>query len=318
MHMLTTLALGAALTLSANPVTAQRPALDIVDTAIAADDFSTLVTALTEAGLVDALKGPGPFTVFAPTDEAFRNLPAGALNSLLRPANADQLGAVLTYHVVAGKFLAEDVVKLSAAPTLNGQQVDILVEDRKVFVDGAQVLTTDILASNGVIHVINAVILPSTKDLAATARDAGTFGTLLAAAEAAGLVGALKGDDELTILAPTDEAFAALPDGTVARLLQPENQAQLAEILSYHVIPGRVFAAQALADGSFETLQGDTVAFALRGGKPVVAGAQIVVTDIDATNGVIHVIDSVLMPPAKTSEASMASGRCSSSPVASW
>ena len=131
---------------------------DIVDTAVAAGDFSTLVTAVKAAGLVETLKGEGPFTVFAPTDAAFAKVPTDTLNALL--ADKAALANVLTYHVVAGNVMAADVVKLTSAVTVQGQAVSIVVKDGKVFVDGAQVVATDIKASNGVIHVIDAVILP--------------------------------------------------------------------------------------------------------------------------------------------------------------
>ena len=136
-----------------------QPKLDIVDTAVA-NHFNTLATALTAADLVDTLKGPGPFTVFAPTDEAFAKLPKGTLDTLLKPENKEQLVSILTYHVVAGKVMAADVVNLSSAETVNGQQVDIQVVDGKVMIDGAEVVSADIETSNGVIHVINKVILP--------------------------------------------------------------------------------------------------------------------------------------------------------------
>ena len=131
---------------------------DIVDTAVAAGDFNTLVTAMKAAGLVETLKGEGPFTVFAPTDAAFAKVPTGTLNALL--ADKAALANVLTYHVVAGNVMAADVVKLTSAVTVQGQAVSIEVKDGKVYVDGAQVVATDIKASNGVIHVIDAVILP--------------------------------------------------------------------------------------------------------------------------------------------------------------
>ena len=131
---------------------------DIVDTAVAAGDFNTLVTAVKAAGLVETLKGEGPFTVFAPTDAAFAKVPTDTLNALL--ADKAALANVLTYHVVAGKVMAADVVKLTSAETVQGQAVSIEVKDGKVYVDGAQVVTTDIKASNGVIHVIDTVILP--------------------------------------------------------------------------------------------------------------------------------------------------------------
>jgi uncharacterized surface protein with fasciclin (FAS1) repeats len=131
---------------------------DIVDVAVANGGFTTLVTAIKAAGLVDTLKGAGPFTVFAPTDAAFAKVPTETLNALL--ADKAALANVLTYHVVAGKVMAADVVTLSQATTVQGQNVMIEVRDGKVFVDNAQVVMTDVAASNGVIHVIDAVILP--------------------------------------------------------------------------------------------------------------------------------------------------------------
>ena len=133
---------------------------DIVDTAVGAGSFKTLATALTAAGLVDTLKGPGPFTVFAPTDEAFAKLPAGTVEDLLKPENKKKLTDILTYHVVAGKVMAADVVKLKDAKTVQGKAVKITVKEGKVQIDAANVTKTDIACSNGVIHVIDAVIVP--------------------------------------------------------------------------------------------------------------------------------------------------------------
>lgn len=133
---------------------------DIVETAASAGNFNTLVAAAKAAGLVDALKGPGPFTVFAPTDDAFAKLPPGTVDDLLKPENKEKLTAILTYHVVPGKFRAKDVVKLHSAKTVNGQQVAIKAQSGSVMVDNAKVLKADILCTNGVIHVIDSVILP--------------------------------------------------------------------------------------------------------------------------------------------------------------
>jgi len=133
---------------------------DIVDTAVAAGSFKTLAKALDAAGLVDTLKGKGPFTVFAPTDEAFAKLPAGVLEDLLKPENKDKLVAILTYHVVPGEVLASQVTKLKSAKTVNGQALTITTEGGAVMVDSAKVVRTDILCSNGVIHVIDSVMLP--------------------------------------------------------------------------------------------------------------------------------------------------------------
>ncbi len=276
----------------------QQVRKDIVDTAVAAGSFKTLATALTRAGLVDALKGDGPFTVFAPTDEAFAKLPKGTLETLLKPENKDQLTAILTYHVVSGKVPAAQAVKLSNAGTLNGQQIDLQVRDGSLRIDNATVITADIECSNGVIHVIDNVILPSSKDVVATAVEAGTFKTLAAALEAGGLVSTLQGDGPFTVFAPTDEAFAKLPAGTVESLLKPENKDKLVAILSYHVVSGRQFAADVLKAGTFDTLQGSAVKFRTQGKSAFANDAKIVATNIDASNGVIHVIDTVLMPPS--------------------
>jgi transforming growth factor-beta-induced protein len=139
-----------------------KPA-DIVQTAIAAGSFKTLVSALQAAGLTETLQGKGPFTVFAPTDEAFAKLPKGTLEDLLKPENKAKLTAILTYHVVPGKVMAADVIKLKSAKTVEGQDVTVTVVEGKVMIDAAHVTKTDILASNGVIHVIDAVLMPKEK-----------------------------------------------------------------------------------------------------------------------------------------------------------
>jgi uncharacterized surface protein with fasciclin (FAS1) repeats len=148
---------------ASNATVAPAPPSDIVDTAIAAGSFKTLAQALTAADLIGTLKGKGPFTVFAPTDEAFAKLPAGTLESLLKPENKAKLQRILTYHVVSGKVTAADVVKLHSAKAVSGDTIMIATHDGTVTVDNANVLKTDIVASNGVIHVIDSVILPKDK-----------------------------------------------------------------------------------------------------------------------------------------------------------
>ena len=133
---------------------------DIVDTAVSAGKFNTLAKALQAAGLVDALKGKGPFTVFAPTDGAFAKLPPGTLDDLLKPENKEKLTKILTYHVVAGKVMAKDVMKMQSAKTMNGEDVQISTRGGKVYVNDAQVVQPDVKASNGVIHVIDTVLMP--------------------------------------------------------------------------------------------------------------------------------------------------------------
>ena len=138
----------------------ETKAMDIVETAVSAGSFNTLVAAVQAAGLVETLQGDGPFTVFAPTDEAFAKLPAGTVENLLKPENISQLQAILTYHVISGKVTSEDVVKIKSARTVQGQSLRVSTSNGKVMIDEAEVTAVDILASNGVIHVIDSVVLP--------------------------------------------------------------------------------------------------------------------------------------------------------------
>lgn len=154
------MAVAAVIGLAMSAGTVRAAEKDIVDTAVDAGQFQTLAAALGAAGLVETLKGPGPFTVFAPTDEAFAKLPVGTVEDLLKPENKDRLAAILTYHVVPGEVMAADVVKMSEAETVNGKTVNIAVEGGTVMINDAKVAAADIQASNGVIHVIDAVILP--------------------------------------------------------------------------------------------------------------------------------------------------------------
>ena len=267
---------------------------DIVDTAVAAGSFKTLAAALTEAGLVPALKGKGPFTVFAPTDEAFAKLPAGTIENLLKPENRDLLVSILTYHVVPGELDAKEVLGSKTLTTLNGQRVDISKKDATI--DGVSIVKTDIETSNGIIHVIDEVILPTSDSILDVASSAGSFNTLAAALEAADLIDALKGKGPFTVFAPTDEAFAALPEGTLASLLKPENKEQLRSILLYHVVEGRVYSDQAIDAGEAKTLQGGEIKIKKSYGNVKVNDAKVATPDIEASNGVIHVIDRVILP----------------------
>lgn len=276
---------------------------DVVDVAAGAGSFNTLIAAAQAAGLVEALKGDGPITVFAPTDEAFAKLGEDKINQLLEPENKALLASILTYHVVPGKIKADKVVQASALDTLNGQRVEVQVNDNGAFVDGAKIVTTDIKASNGVIHVTDSVILPSSEDIVATAVEAGAFNTLAAALQAAGLVEALQGEGPFTVFAPTDDAFAALPEGTVESLLEPENKDKLTAVLTYHVVPGRVFSEAAAAGATVETLQGQTITTQSKDGKVWINNAEVIKADIDTSNGVIHVINKVLLPAEKAAKA---------------
>ncbi|MBI1387970.1 MAG: fasciclin domain-containing protein [bacterium] len=281
------------------------PEKTVVGIAASDESFSTLVTAVKAAGLADVLEGEGPFTVFAPTNDAFAALPEGTLDELLKPENKAKLQSILLYHVVPGEIFAKDALKAGKAKTATTNQliVDFSTKEEKAYVNGAKITATDIKASNGVIHVIDSVILPpSPDDLVDTAVKAGTFKTLTAAVKAAGLVDVLKGKDLYTVFAPTDEAFAALPEGTVENLLKPENIEQLKSILLYHVVPGKVISTEAAGLNSAKTASGSMLEIDSSHGVTV-NGAHVTAADIEASNGVIHVIDHVLIPPAAMTSA---------------
>ncbi len=270
------------------------PEPNIVEVAAQAGSFNTLLAALDAAGLTSTLEGEGPFTVFAPSDDAFAKIPPDALNALL--ADQELLTAVLTYHVVAGRVPASEVVGLSSAPTVNGKALSISVVNGGVKVDGANVVSTDIEAGNGIIHVIDDVLAPQPiLDLLQTAQKAGSFSTLLAAVEAAGLTSTLKSDGPFTVFAPTDAAFAALPAGTLDALLA--DPAALASILTYHVVAGEVTSDQVANLSSATTVNGADIAISVAGANVMVNDANVVAVDVRATNGVIHVIDKVILPP---------------------
>ena len=288
----------AALGASASVSSASRSDGDknIVQTAVAAGQFTTLASLLTKAGLVDTLSTGGPFTVFAPTDAAFAKVPKATLDALAKsPA---KLKSVLLYHVVAGRVTAADVVKLSSAKTLEGRSLAIKVADGSVYVDKAKVTTPDIMASNGVIHVIDSVLIPKTasasKNIVQTAAEAGQFKTLASLLTKAGLAGTLQGSGPFTVFAPTDAAFAKVPKATLAALAK--NKVKLRAVLLYHVVKGKVTAAQAMKLHSAKTLNGKSVSIRVSGGKVLVGGATVIKANVNASNGVIHVINKVLIP----------------------
>jgi transforming growth factor-beta-induced protein len=287
---------------------------DIVEVASSTEGFSTLVAAVSAAGLVETLQGDGPFTVFAPTDDAFAALPEGLLDALLLPENKTTLVQILTYHVVAGKVMAADVTA-GDVPTVEGSPIAVTVDGGVMLNGSANVIATDVAASNGVIHVIDAVIVPPSVDvesllapmtteaameepgdIVAVASAAEGFSTLVAAVSAAGLVETLQGEGPFTVFAPTDDAFAALPAGLVDALLLPENKDILVQILTYHVVAGKVMAAD-VAAGDVPSVEGSPITITVDGGVMLNGSANVVATDVEASNGVIHVIDAVILPP---------------------
>ena len=275
----------------------------IVEVAVGNKDFSTLVTALKASGLDSTLSGHGPFTVFAPTNGASNKLPKGTIAKLLLPESKKTLQSILVHHVVPGNLPAAKVGTASGAVAVGGQWLDFKVKGKEVFIDGALVSVADIQCRNGVIHVIDTVMLPAESNLVQVASKAGSFETLLAAASAAGLAETLQSSGPFTVFAPNDSAFAALGNETIQHLLLPENRDALANVLKHHIAQGRLYSPDAIAAGSIKTLAGTTLPITIRDGKAMVGNAHLVATDVDANNGVIHVIDTVLNPSVKVSAA---------------
>jgi uncharacterized surface protein with fasciclin (FAS1) repeats len=264
-----------------------------VDTAIAAGDFTTLVTAVQTAGLEDALRGEGPFTVFAPTDTAFGDLLAALQVSAQDLLEDPNLGDILLYHVVSGALDGDAVAAETALETLLGKDVTVTLDGDNLFINESQVVAANIEASNGIIHVINAVLLPpELPDIVETAKAAGQFTTLVAALEATGLDEALMGEGPFTVFAPTDDAFEALGIPAEDLLANPD----LADILLYHVVSGRYKAADVVTMERLTTLSEKLLKVNVTEEGVFINDAQIIATDIKAENGIIHVIDAVLIP----------------------
>jgi uncharacterized surface protein with fasciclin (FAS1) repeats len=343
-----------------NPMVGGAPMLatkNIIENAVNSKDHTTLVAAVKAAGLVETLSGEGPFTVLAPVNAAFDALPAGTVDTLLKPENKEMLATILACHVIPARALAADIMGMveddggeHVVDTVGGCKLTLASEDGKVTVTDengtvANVTIADVIQSNGVIHVIDAVLTPKAADEAATAdamapdtmsADAmapeGDFPmvggaamfptkdivdnavnsadhtTLVAAVQAAGLVDTLKSAGPFTVFAPVNAAFEKLPTGTVDTLLKPENKDQLIKVLTAHVVAGKISGADLASNikshgGSYnmQTVSGDALTAQMRGSKIFIfdeagGAAEVTIADVNQSNGVIHVVNDVLLP----------------------
>jgi transforming growth factor-beta-induced protein len=283
--------------------------------------FSILVAAVKAAGLVEVLSSNSKFTVFAPSNKAFEALPAGTLDTLLKPENKEKLKSILLYHVAAGSLKASDVLAKDSIATAQGKSVSVDAVNARI--NSSNIIKTDIIASNGVAHEIDAVLLPPSeetksadssgammapKSLTATLAAEPRFSILVAAVTAAGLAETLSGSSNFTVFAPSNKAFEALPAGTVESLLKPENKEKLKSILLYHVAAGSLKAGDVLAKSSIPTAQGKSIMVDAKNLK--INSSGIVKTDILASNGVIHEIGAVLLPPSDVATAMSAPIPC--------
>jgi len=262
----------------------------------------SLVAALSHAGLVSALQADGPFTVFAPTDDAFAAAGIDLTTFDTDEENAT-LSAILLYHVVSDSVAASDVVDGMSADTLNGDALSFSVTDGTVMVNDATVTTADVMASNGIIHVIDKVLMPPADlvDIPTVAQGTGIHTALVAAVVQAELLTTLQGEGPFTVFAPTDDAFTAAGID-LAALDTDEGKATLTDILLYHVVAGAVPSSAVTNGMSAQAVNGDDLSFTVGEGV-MVNDANVVLADVLASNGIIHVIDKVLMPPAEVTEA---------------
>lgn len=281
--------------------TPQRPRQTVFDAMNGRAELVTLVAALKLAGLETTLSDNGPYTIFAPSNTAFQELPDGTYESLLRPENKGRLTKILSYHVVQGRYDTA-VLRDGNLNSLEGQTLAIKVQAPATKVQGSAIETADILTDTGVIHIIGSVLLPpdltpeadTVIALAARRPDLGTF---VRAVESAGLVERLRDPGDLTLFAPTNRAFEKLPAGTVEKLLRADNQATLASLLKYHVVNGQVTVGQ-LRDGGLPTINGLGLPVVVTGQPtPRVGGGGVALGDLFAGNGVVHLIDTVAIPP---------------------
>ena len=283
----------------------------VVDIVVNSEAHNILEAAVIAAGLAETLSGTGPFTIFAPTDAAFEALPEGTVETLLQDPSG-LLTQILLYHAVAGKVMSTDLSDGMKATTVQAQEITVTITDGKVFINDAQVIVADIVAGNGVVHVIDVVLIPETEEpMPATVVDivvnSEVHNILEAAVIAAGLAETLSGTGPFTIFAPTDAAFEALPEGTVETLLQ-DPSGLLTQILLYHAVAGKVMSTD-LSDGmKATTVQAQEITVTITDGKVFINDAQVIVADIEAGNGVVHVIDVVLIPETTTNVTDISGG----------
>jgi len=293
------------------PFPPPAPSKSIVQLAAATPDLSTLVTALKAGNLINALSGTGPFTVFAPTNEAFAKLPKATLSHLLDPKNIKELDATLEYHVISGAAVFKaDLKSDQKVKTLEGQDVEIKrTTSGEVLVNQAKVATADVAASNGVVHIIDSVLMIPTPNIVQLAERTLDLSTLVSAVVAGDLADTLSSAGKFTVFAPTNEAFKALPAGTLKTLMKPQNKGELVDILTYHVLPEQVLSTQLKPFQAVKTVEGKLLHVQEWGGKVRVGPSllskdlkNVIKADNVASNGVVHIIDGVLLPPSALAE----------------
>lgn len=274
---------------------------NIVETAQGNSNLSTLVAAVTAADLVEALSDEDAnYTVFAPTNAAFASIQS-TVDTLLEPENKSSLQEVLQYHVVDSAVLSTELTDGQIVRTLMGENLKVRIVDGEVYINNAKVVTSDVETSNGVVHVIDSVLVPGAfKNVVGTAIDTDILSTLVAAVTAGELVEALSLESaNYTVFAPTNTAFANI-QSTVDALLRPENKSSLQNVLQYHVVSSEVFSSELVNGQMIKALNGGTLTVSIENGEVFIVAAnsksKVIAADIKTSNGVVHVIDTVLVP----------------------
>jgi len=287
----------------------KNPSLkNIVQLAQSVPDLSTLVTALVAGQLTATLSGKGPFTVFAPTNEGFAKLPAATLAHLLDPKNIKELRSILEYHVIAGAAIfSKDLKTFQKVKTVEGAELEIAKVGGRVLVQNTTVTKADNDASNGVVHIIDGVLIPPStqsvpspnlKNIVQLAQSVPDLSTLVSALVAGQLTTTLSSKGPFTVFAPTNEGFNKLPPATLVHLLDPANIKELQAVLEYHVLSGAVFSKDLKTFQMVKTVEGAELKIEKTGSRVVVQNATVTKADNAASNGVVHIIDGVLIPPA--------------------
>jgi len=304
-----------------SPAVLALAAKNIVQLAESVSDLSTLVSAVVAGDLADTLSSPGPFTVFAPTNEAFKALPPGTFDRLMKPENKKELVDILTYHVLPEELYSRALSGAKLFQTVEGKplQVARVLFDRVVVGPSPRpfnVIKADNFASNGVVHIIDGVLIPPTgpappapgsKNIVQLAESVTDLSTLVAAVVAGDLADTLSSPGPFTVFAPTNDAFNSLPPGTFNRLMKPENKKELVDILTYHVLPEEVLSKDLKPFQAVKTVEGKPLHVTTFDGRVRVGASleskdlrNVIKADNVASNGVVHIIDGVLLPPSSS------------------
>lgn len=268
------------------------------------EELSTLAKAIQASDLLNTLDDEGPYTLFAPSDAAFDAFPDYSVDQLLLKENRETLNEILKYHTLPGTIKTQDLTNGQSAATVQGEKVVINAEGT-IKVNGATVSTANLEADNGVIHIIDEVLLPLSmqkKTIAQLAIGDERLSTLVSALKKADLVKTLQSKGPFTVFAPTNEAFAALPEGILASLLKPENKELLASLLSYHVVANPLMAEDLMEGVELISIQGEPFTVELTENGTTVGGATVISPDVSASNGVVHVVNTVMIPPSMAKE----------------